>query len=210
MGFYLNEANALQELDHERIDKRIAWIRDHRSVYSSRWMHLLGGHPDRPGKRSLPVISQDTIDHLHDICDTIRASSQEFKVVVGVSQVWVYTNDTELPEALDKKTFLQWKRFTKAVVDRQKNTILLRNSKYTHRTYLKAIKITEETKVRITKFLESQEDAENSSSLNKWLAGPYHRMQDYYYINHNGYSLLTMLNLIQPGLIRKTSEIVAR
>jgi hypothetical protein len=49
-----------------------------------------------------------------------------------------------------------------------------------------------------------------SPALTEWIAEPFNRTQDYFFVDYNSESWLTMLGLIRPGLIRKTVQIVAK
>jgi hypothetical protein len=48
-----------------------------------------------------------------------------------------------------------------------------------------------------------------SPGLKNWVHDPLTRTQDYFFVDHNGSSWLSMLSLVRPGIIRKTLQIVA-
>ena len=45
-------------------------------------------------------------------------------------------------------------------------------------------------------------------SLVSWMDQPYLRTQDYFFVDHDSEAWPTMLALVQPGVIRKTQQIV--
>ena len=45
-------------------------------------------------------------------------------------------------------------------------------------------------------------------NLAKWLIMPFHRTQDYFFVDHDGEGWLIMLALVKSGIIRKTVKIV--
>jgi hypothetical protein len=70
--------------------------------------------------------------------------------------------------------------------------------------------LTTDEKDRILTFLQGQADVRISPALTEWIATPFNRTQDYFFVDYNAESWLTMLALIRPGLIRKTVQIVAK
>ena len=123
--------------------------------------------------------------------------------------VWIYTNDIKLLKILDNCKYLDCKKFTQAQVDRPKNSVLLKNSKHTHRSYFKNIKLSLEEKQQLANFFTSQQkNIRPSPSLKTWLHGKFNRTQDYFFIDHDGEQWLLMMSLVIPGLVRKTLEII--
>jgi hypothetical protein len=98
--------------------------------------------------------------------------------------------------------------YSRAVVGRPRNTIQLRNPKYQWRSYFKVGKLTAEQKAHLKNFLANQPDIRISPALTQWINFKYTRTQDYFFIDYNESVWLTMLGLVQPGLIRKTLEII--
>ena len=206
IGFYLDEASCLRELDHAHIDhmleRRVAW-RDIalQRIAGSKSM-ILGLSP-RPKE-----ITEKTVGDLHAAAEVLLTTAADFKLVVSVSQVYVYTNDTGLIDQLSDLPGPTHKEYTRAVVCRPKNTIKLKNPNHQFRSYFKTNKLTDEQKIHLKNFLNNQPTVRISPSLTTWLAGTFHRTQDYFFVDHSEMSWLTMLSLVQPGLIRKTLQII--
>jgi hypothetical protein len=227
ISFNLEEISCLRELDHDYIDTIIARRRMWRDASKQRWSALHTGkimssgvptisstkiHPARtilaPRHNS---ITDKMVDNLHELANLLIKTSSEFKIVTSVNSGWVYTNSLSLLKKLNELACLKNKFFTEAVVTRPKNTILLENPNHTHRSYFKTVKLTPEEKQNLTNFLNNQRDYMRASpSLITWIEQPYHRLQDYFFIDHTGESWLVMLALINPRLVRKTMDIISR
>jgi hypothetical protein len=198
MGFHLAEASCLRVLDHAHIDELIERRKQWResksgATFSKRWQD----------------ITEKTVTDLHGLTTALLNTTYKFKLVVSVNQAYIYTNDVELIENLDKMSELSCKSYTQAQVVRPKNTIQLKKSVYAFRSYFKMIKLTNQEKEHLTDFLINQQDSTRSSpALQKWIAQPFVRTQDYFFVDHSTESWLTMLTLVRPGIIRKTMHII--
>jgi hypothetical protein len=127
-----------------------------------------------------------------------------------VDQCWIYSNSTNLLERIDRLPFVRNSKFTEAVIVRPRNTIALKNPGHRYRSYFRAVKLTDPEQQQILTFLQGQVDVRTSPALSGWIAEPFYRTQDYFFVDYNSESWLTMLSLVRPGLIRRTVEIVAK
>jgi len=195
LSFKLDEASALRGLvSHETIDHNI----DIRRV----WRNL--------GSRN-SVITEQTVKNLHTAYDHFLSAKEPFKMTVSNNQIWMYANSLHFLNSFIALPGVSLPRHTEAVVNRPLNTILLKNSKYSRRTYLREQAITTEQRQRLSDFFSNYQDTVKlSPSLNRWIvyqAG--RRTFGYYFIDHCDDGWLLMLSLLHPGLIRKTVEIIA-
>ena len=94
------------------------------------------------------------------------------------------------------------------MINRPQNTIYLKNPQHQFRSYFKITKLTQDQKTHLTGFLLNQHTVRLSPALDEWIVGPFNRTQDYFFVDHNEMSWLTMLGLVRPGLIRKTQHII--
>ena len=202
LGFTLSEATALRGLNHESIDlsldQRMVW----REVARRRW---------RPSIiHDLHEITAQTRTDLHLVCTTLAESTVDFKLVVSTNSGWVYTNNIKLINQLDRLTCLSNKIYTQAVINRPKNTILLKKSLYQNRSYFSNLKLTDTEKQNLVNFFTNQQEhIRISPALRAWLYDrPYKRTQDYFFFDYSGPQWLTMLSLINSGLIRRTLDII--
>jgi hypothetical protein len=207
LGFYLAEVNCLRELNHASIDDVIERRKQWREIARQRW----NKHPQLRGiHRSTDEITADTVENLHSLAEMLLTAPEPFKLVTTVNHAHVYTNDIILINRLSRMPCLAHKTHTRALVVRPRNTVQLKNPVHAYRTYFKMTKLTAVQKTHLENFLLGQEgQVRLSSALKTWLWHPFNRVQDYFFVDHDSESWITMLNLVQPGIIRKTQPIVA-
>ena len=208
ISFGLAEISCLreQELDCARIrhmlDRRKQW----REVAHQRWN---GQKPNAQQSRLWNEITEEVEQNLYDFADILRNSGVDLKLVVSSNCGWVYTNSLELINQLKPMRMLTGKKYSEAVIDRPKNTILLKNPRHQFRSYFKITKITSQQKDMLINFLNNQQSSIRiSPALATWTTSAFHRTQDYFFVDHNEMSWLTMLALVHPGIIRKTQQII--
>ena len=213
ISFGLTEISCLrdQELDCVRIrnmlDRRKQW----REVAQQRWVTLGQKHNAQQPilTRRWNEITDEVEQNLYDFADLLRNSGTDFKLVVSTNYGWVYTNSLELISQLKPMRMLTGKKYSKAVIDRPKNTILLKNPRHRFRSYFKITKITSQQKDMLINFLNNQQSSIRiGPALATWTTSAFHRTQDYFFVDHNEMSWLTMLALVHPGIIRKTQQII--
>lgn len=213
IGFHLDEVSCLRELDHNHIDimieRRRTWreIAHHRITGGGK--SGLFGNSQSILSRRHKAITEKTISDLHDLAEILLTTTSDFKLVVSVSQAYVYTNDVALINQVSALSGVARKEYTRAIIGRPKNTIKLKNPKHQFRSYFKITKLSDEQKSYLTNFLMTQPTIRISPSLDGWIVSPFRRTQDYFFIDHNEMSWLTMLALVRPGLIRKTMQIIS-
>ena len=204
-GFTLAEATALRGLRHdlidERLDQRIEW----REIARKRWKNTI----DSMGWN---LINDQVRADLHLVCAAIVASGADCKIAVSHHVGYLYTNSVELIDHLRTFRCLSGMKYSRAVVNRPKNIILLKKSAYSRRSYFHCIKITAQEKDNLNNFFDNHtEHIRLSPSLNSFFTEkPYLRTMDHYFIDYNDEQWLTMLSLIRPGLIRRTQQIVTK
>ena len=210
IGFTVDEASALRDLNHDEIDRTLARRRDWIEIAQQRWntgkkiivKHNISG-------RQRKEITADTVKNLHSLAELLLTTAIDYKLVVSVNQGHVYTNDLTLIDQLDQLDFLTNKYYSQAQVNRPKNTIRLKNPQHQYRSYFKIAKLTAVQKDHLMDFLHNQKDSVRvSPALQRWIDQPFNRTQDYFFVDYDTSSWLTMLALVNPGLIRKTMQII--
>ena len=206
--FHLEEVNCLRTLDHAHIDRmierRIAWRRIDQSLPQSKSAHMTTTMLSNRSNK----ITHATVKHLHVLADVLLTTPATFKLVVSVFTGYVYTNDLTLIDQLAKLPGMSHLEYNQAVVGRAKNTVALKNPQHQWRSYLKINKLSIEQKTHLKNFLANQPAVRASPALQQWMDAKLIRTQDYFFIDYNETAWLTMLSLVQPGLIRKTLQIV--
>jgi hypothetical protein len=208
IGFQLAEISALRELDHACIDDIIERRKQWREMALQRWTKGQRSHGTIMSRRWRDITAQTQAD-LHSLADVLLTISAEYKLVVSVDQGYVYTNELALINQLATMPELNHKTYTQARIIRPKNTIQLKNPQHEYRTYLRATKLSAQEKQVLIDFLQNQQShVRISPGLKNWVRDPFTRTQDYFFVDHNGCSWLSMLSLVRPGIIRKTLQIV--
>jgi hypothetical protein len=208
LGFTIDEASSLRDLGHEEIDLTIERRREWREIALQRWQKGNNTVGNILGRRR-KEITDKTVEDLHALANILLTTNSDYKLTVSVNQGHVYTNDLTLIDQLDQLSGLERKSYSQAQINRPKNTVQLKNPRHAFRSYFKTTKLTTEQKTHLTGFLLNQPTVRLSPALDEWIVGPFNRTQDYFFIDHNEMSWLTMLSLVRSGLIRKTMQIIA-
>jgi hypothetical protein len=208
IGFYLDEVSCLRDLSHDSIDYTVQRRKEWREIARARWANI-------PQKNQLGFggnwteITETTVEDLHALSEMLLTAPKEFKLVVSVNQAHVYTNDLILINRLDRMPQLRYKTYSQAVVNRPKNTIRLKNPKHQLRSYFRLVNLTAQQRDQLAAFLENQQaHVRLCPALKEWAALPFTRLQDYFFVDHDTLTWLTMLNLVVPGVTRKTMHII--
>ena len=162
----------------------------------------------------------ESIENLMSTRDLLVNWPAEFKFTVTYDWATIYTNDINLVGAVARLPHVLPARFVKqAVVDRPKDVVVIKNPKYQYRTYLREHRMTEQAQSQLLSWLLSQQDhdgvlARPSKALLGWLNGSrrswrHQWCQRYYYIEHNDLRYETMLAMILPGAVRKSSRVIS-
>lgn len=208
VSFYLDEVNCLRVLDHAHIDDMLQRRQQWREIAQQRWSTGKKMHGVIM-RRRYNSITENTVNDLHVLAEVLLTTSHEFKLVVSVNQGYVYTDSLLLVDQLCDMEQLSHVTLSQAHVTRPKNTVVCKRSAFAFRSYLKNIKLSAEQKHQLTDFLAGQKDhVRLSPGLLRWVDQPFTRTQDYFFVDHSTETWLTMLNLVQPGLIRKTMHII--
>jgi hypothetical protein len=208
LGFYLSEVTALRSLDHSEIDSAIERRKAWRQSSQKRWAS------NRPKfvpvmQHSFPEITEEIVQNLHTLADQLTATTAEFKLVISLNRAWIYSNNLKFLNQLNQLECLIDKHYSEAQVNRPKNTIQLKKSKFAYRSYFRFGKLTPQQVSNLVGFFKNhQEHIRISPALLEWTAMPGTRFQDYFFIDHDSPSWLVMISLIHPGLVRKTVDIV--
>ena len=209
LGFHLDEVSCLRVLDHDHIDRSIANRKQWREIAQQRWLNSRQKHGIGLSRQYRREITEKTVEDLHGLATTLIDTDSEFKLVVSVSQGYVYTNDLALIDQLDHRPELTNKTYTCAEISRPKNTIQLKNPRHSYRSYLQTTKLNVQQKQQLVNFFHNQQDQVRlSPALKSWISQSFNRTQDYFFVDYNSPSWLTMLSLVQPGIVRKTMHII--
>lgn len=193
--------------DHAAIDRKLNQQQEWRTHMRQRW-------PSGYNSFARLDISDQNRADVHAMADFIQ-SIKDYKLVIEHKTLRFYTNDIEVLDAIFNMDFVSDKRYTQVVVDRPKNTVRLKNPRHRLRSYFKETRVTPEEKQAIGQFLLNQPGIRIGQGLKDWIdekratyGAKYTR--DYFFVDYDSDSWLTMLALVRPGLIRKTVNIIAK
>jgi hypothetical protein len=190
-------------LDAEKIDELLIRREMWRDRVRQRWPQNNFVRPHSP-------ITDGTREILYAFADFLKLATDPYKMVISVNQCWIYSNSTNFLERINRLPFVRNTKFTEAVIVRPRNTVALKNPQHCYRSYFRATKLTGQEQQQIMAFLQGQADVRTSPALTQWIAEPFYKTQDYFFVDYDSESWLTMLGLIRPGLIRRTVKIVAK
>ena len=155
------------------------------------------------------------LDRLLSVAGFLYPYRSEIKMVFSGDWGIFYTNSVDFVHAFILKNFSLSIDFREAVIDRPRNTVRLESSQFDHRSYLAEKSIDPAVKQNLKIYLMSQSDLRIGPGLKNWLNEQHYYSrwrknwtQRYFFIDHNDAGFTVMINLIVPGLIRKTISIV--
>lgn len=188
--FYLKEASALRELNHESVDLTL----NKRSNWGNK------------------TITSDDRKNVHETCATLLGLQNPYKTMISMNWLYFYTNNLSDIDSLCANTPMEkLGHVSEVVITHPKNTIGLKNPKHAYRTYVRSHRPTDQQKESLREFVKhNKKFIKISQGLRNFLKAkqPRYYMSDYYFIDHNDMKMVTALALMNPGLVRKTMPIV--
>lgn len=180
-------------------------------------------------KNQLAVLS-DIMDKLTLVRDyAMTKEKTDCKFMLSRNTLMVYTNELKIIEELhDLGCFITGK-LSVAVVNRPKNTVLLKKHReYKYRTYFKFAHLSQENWEGLQTFCKNYKEYISASpSMIGHLAlaniksaaiprmsyrpgpGRANTVYDSFFIDHTNTNVLTILQLLCPGVVRKTLDILS-
>ena len=152
------------------------------------------------------------IEQLHQAAKLIF-SGPKSRIMCYGSGMSLYSNDLIFLNSLIENDCIGNPRLYKTIIDRPKNSIRLNHSMFSHRTYLKASRPSNNAeKEHLVNLLNNQAGNIrlspnlakfiNSSTANKYF------YRDNFFIDHSNQDIVLLLNLVSPGITRKTLDII--
>ena len=194
--FQMVEASALRGLNPARIDRVITMRRSFRSIIT--WSTEKKIH-----------ITDEQVKNLHSLCALLSQAAEPYKLVVSGDCAWIYANSWEFLKILTRSPGIVQPRYSRAVVDRPVDTMILKNPKHAQRSYFKEQAVGPVQKEQLIAFFNNHRDnIRLSPSLVKWLQWPTRRIYSYFFVDYDHGSWPLMISLVHPGLIRKTVQLL--
>lgn len=200
---YQPEFFCLRNMDHGRIDHIVGLRRD--------WGRRMNTR--QPGSwywQAMEITEQD-VTNLHAMCDWLQADTRDRKLVIAGSWFYVYTNDDSLVQDIAQLPWLDTSKMKVSRVELQgrPNTVGLKRPRHAMRSFFRSILLDDRRRENLTRLLQQQENIRLSPSLLYWISTTrWTRTYDYHFIDHDDHSIVTLLALVEPRLIRRTLPIV--
>ena len=196
VSFGMIEASALRGLNPVRIDRVITMRRSFRSIIT--WS----------SEKKISITDQHLLD-LHMLCSFLSQAAEPFKMVLSGDRVWVYANCWEFLKKITQSSGVIRPQYSRAVIDRPIDTIVLKNPHHAQRSYFREQAVSALQKEQLIAFFNNHRDnVRLSPSLVKWLQWPTRRIYSYFFVDYDHHSWPLMISLVHPGLIRKTVQLL--
>jgi hypothetical protein len=194
------EISVLRSKSHAAIDMEL----DHRQS----WRGQLGSRNFGGSWRSHQrEITPEVRDNCHALLDFLQKESG-YKIWFSQDWAYVYSNELSFLRKVETLPYLTPVELRRAVVDQERNTVLVKKSVHSRRSYLRSWKPSESQADSLRKFLANQEDVRLSPSLQDWISNDrWHYVRENFFIDHDDDRIELMLALILPRPIRKTVTI---
>jgi hypothetical protein len=160
--------------------------------------------------RSTVARDQKDLDNLLDLLTFVWPLRDQIKLVFSGDWGYIYSNNKDLLQQIGDKHYVHTYYIKEAVVDRPKDTILLKSSDYRFRSFLRERLCTTDDKNRMLTYLQNQSDIKIGRGLQYWLKYETRWLwtRRYHHFDHNDAKIELMLQLICPGIVRTTMPII--
>lgn len=202
--FHLPECHALRRLDHDWIDRVISvrrqWGRRPSVNHGGSWRLRDGWEP--------LTITEQEVSALHAMCDFLTSHATPRKIMIANDNLYVYANDLGIYQDIQDLGLASVSALHEVILTGTPNTVRLRRSEHTFRSYFRGRKLTASCAVSVRRWLRAQESVRLSPSLLTWCDHDSGWLSPHYFLDHDGVSTVDMLHLISPGVIRCTLPII--
>ena len=193
---------ALRRRSHKGIDaycEHQTWSKD--INFGGSWMW--------GARRSKPVTDQSRTN-CHLALDALNTITISYKIIINEDTGYIYTNNLDPFSVFADLPGVAIVDIKQATVDRPRDSIVIKSSVHSQRTYFRNQKLDIDQKPTLRNFLSDRSEIRLSPGLNEWLFKfPSHRyLCDNYFIDHNDDGFLTMLYLVTPLKIKKTYKLL--
>lgn len=190
------------KLDHGRIDD----ILDLRESLRQRSRNINFGGSWRTAKYN--KITPSVREQIHTACDYFIAQGTQVKLNVLQDTMYVYTNQYSMREDLASLGFAI-DQIATIKLNRPIDTVKSNDKSSTIRCYFKQVDLEEHEHDNLMMFLENNKDeCRPSRAVEFFLARGDTLLRNYFFIDFKNESLISVLELMTPNLIRKIVPIV--
>lgn len=202
LQFYFPELSAIRGKTHSGVDHALdsrAWARQ--INFGGSWRY----------GATIPEITDELRADCHLLCSFFINLKNNHKLTISMDTGYFYTNN--LQDITDLLNFPQimMEKLKEAVTDIPENSIVVKSSEHSLRTYFKSQHLSStEQKNNFKELLYNQDEIRLSPGLNDWFIryefSKY--IADNYFIDHNDTGILTLISLVCPIKIKHTLNII--
>lgn len=195
--FRMQDVAAVKLDNHKKIDEYLekqSWRR--KINYGGSWRWQTFRHP----------ITNTSNKNCHTAHDSLKSFTGSYKLTTSYDCGYLYLKDLAGAVNFLRSPGITVDAVKQVVVDRPKDSILIKSAKHNFRTYFKNQRMESEQKQNLVNFLQARTDIRLSPGMHEWLTR-YHTNRyicDNYFVDHNNDGFLTMLALVSSIKIKKT------
>lgn len=159
----------------------------------------------------------EVIKNIYTTLDFFINETEPFKLTLSGNWAYIYTNDDAFAQRLVAAcSGIHLRHVKQAKITQPRDAVLLNESKFAYRTYLRPMWIDDQQITNLDNFFAAQTDnnvgpcksfqrflKSNANYKSHWLAS-------HYFVDHNDPGYPLMLSLVVPRMVRKTLPIVQR
>lgn len=195
--FRMQDASAVKLDNHKKIDEYLEHQHWRRKInYGGSWRWQTFRHP----------ITDASTKNCHTAHDHLKAITKGYKLTTSYDCGYLYLEDLAGAVNFLKSPGITVDIVKQAVVDRPKDSMIIKSAKHSFRTYFKNQRMELEQKQNLVNFLQGRTDVRLSPGMQEWTTryNTHRYVCDHYFVDHNNDGFLTMLALVSSIKIKKT------
>lgn len=215
LSFYLRGVSAMRyhHEDQDQYRNKIGYYFQMRNQLAGKYVgRNLKNYGGNWGSPQIPQTLDHSLDNLLDLADALQSHRQFIKLVVSLDRGVIYSNDLSLLTDIATRAYLTAVNIRQANPVRPRNKVCLRQSQFSHRSYFKERYFSNHEWKNLHNLLQNLQDIKLSASLAYWIQSMTEKNRGfhsrrYWYIDHQGSAVVTMMALVIPDIIRCTLPI---
>ena len=221
LGFYVENLHTMRnpEMPLQAYQRRIITRFESRRTtllkFGQRSIKNLGG--SWRATQDPDFMSQSQLDCLLELAEVLDRWAGQCKLVVAGSHGYLYANNPRVFDDIHQANLVKVYNLREAHVTKPRDTVSLKSSQYSKRSYFRERTMTQEENERLVNFLTSQTDLRLGPAVKNWIqrdhsgfptgSRPWFCSQRYWFMDHDNDGIVLMLEMIVPRIIRKTTPI---
>lgn len=189
------------------INFHLPWVGRLRRLFKPGWSNRL---PDYV--RIAGPLDKERIQNVEAVVDLLLSYKDQYRSVISVDWLNIYTNDIELVNQLIPLIPATGNRpgFHRCAITRDRDVVVLNRTQHQYRTYFNSVSLDRSEKERLLKFVNNRGDYFRITN------GFRHRLESEFswcnltrtnFLDHHDANDALMLNLVLPGVVRQTVPI---